>query len=538
MKNIGKTDILILNYYKEKEIIKLFVLFSKCMSRGKRYNGEQKLNVKKVIASVLVLVVLIMVIVLINKLLKNGSGKKTNEKIITNSYISVYTNGKWGVINSKGEYVIEPQYDNMVVIPDASKEIFIYQSNVDLEKNTFDSKAIDAKLNNLFGNYQKVEAVQRLNKDGSISYDNNVLKVSNDSKYGLINFNGTELLPCEYDSIEPIKYIKNSFETVKDGKKGVVDNSGSIIVENKYNEVAAVTEKYEDGYIVKDSNNKYGLINYNKKQVLECKYDKIQNVCGNDMYVVKSGNELQIVKNGGEVVTKSGFDEVAGIDTNIVIKKSGKFGIISSTGESLVNPTYSYIKYLFDGKYIAAKDDKYGVIDLNNQTIIDFKYTGMTYMSEEGFIEADVDYTNTELLDINFAVKAKGIVSEINTNHKFVKVRVGDTYKYYDFQLQEKSVKDFYPANTLYLSKQNGKYGFVDKNGIVIVDYIYDDATEQNDYGYAAVKKDGKWGTIDSTGKVTVEPQYELMQNPVISFIGKWHLAPDLNANYYTDTNE
>lgn len=134
MKNIGKTDILILNYYKEKEIIKLFVLFSKCMSRGKRYNGEQKLNVKKVIASVLVLVVLIMVIVLINKLLKNGSGKKTNEKIITNSYISVYTNGKWGVINSKGEYVIEPQYDNMVVIPDASKEIFIYQSNVDLEK--------------------------------------------------------------------------------------------------------------------------------------------------------------------------------------------------------------------------------------------------------------------------------------------------------------------------------------------------------------------------------------------------------------------
>lgn len=538
MKNIGKTDILILNYYKEKEIIKLFVLFSKCMSRGKRYNGEQKLNVKKVIASVLVLVVLIMVIVLINKLLKNGSGKKTNEKIITNSYISVYTNGKWGVINSKGEYVIEPQYDNMVVIPDASKEIFIYQSNVDLEKNTFDSKAIDAKSNNLFGNYQKVEAVQRLNKDGSISYDNNVLKVSNDSKYGLINFNGTELLPCEYDSIEPIKYIKNSFETVKDGKKGVVDNSGSIIVENKYNEVAAVTEKYEDGYIVKDSNNKYGLINYNKKQVLECKYDKIQNVCGNDMYVVKSGNELQIVKNGGEVVTKSGFDEVAGIDTNIVIKKSGKFGIISSTGESLVNPTYSYIKYLFDGKYIAAKDDKYGVIDLNNQTIIDFKYTGMTYMSEEGFIEADVDYTNTELLDINFAVKAKGIVSEINTNHKFVKVRVGDTYKYYDFQLQEKSVKDFYPANTLYLSKQNGKYGFVDKNGIVIVDYIYDDATEQNDYGYAAVKKDGKWGTIDSTGKVTVEPQYELMQNPVISFIGKWHLAPDLNANYYTDTNE
>ena len=28
-----------------------------------------------------------------------------------------------------------------------------------------------------------------------------------------------------------------------------------------------------------------------------------------------------------------------------------------------------------------------------------------------------------------------------------------------------------------------GKYGFVDKNGKVVVDYIYDDATEQNEYG-------------------------------------------------------
>ena len=103
---------------------------------------------------------------------------------------------------------------------------------------------------------------------------------------------------------------------------------------------------------------------------------------------------------------------------------------------------------------------------------------------------------------------------------------------------EEKEIKDVLSANTLYLSKQNGKYGFVDKNGVVIVDYIYDDATEQNEYGYAGIKKDGKWGAIDSTGKVIVNPTYTLSQNTVVSFIARWHLAPDLNANYYTDENE
>ena len=42
------------------------------------------------------------------------------------------------------------------------------------------------------------------------------------------------------------------------------------------------------------------------------------------------------------------------------------------------------------------------------------------------------------------------------------------------------------------MAKKDGKYGYVDKNNVVVVNYIYDDATEQNNSGYVAVKKDGK----------------------------------------------
>ena len=87
----------------------------------------------------------------------------------------------------------------------------------------------------------------------------------------------------------------------------------------------------------------------------------------------------------------------------------------------------------------------------------------------------------------------------------------------------------------MFLSKKNGKYGYINEAGEVVVDYIYDDATEQNKFGYVAVQKNGKWGSIDSEGEVVIKPTYELDNNIIINFIGKWHLGEDLNMNYYCE---
>ena len=75
----------------------------------------------------------------------------------------------------------------------------------------------------------------------------------------------------------------------------------------------------------------------------------------------------------------------------------------------------------------------------------------------------------------------------------------------------------------------------MDSKGNVVIDYIYDYAKEQNQYGYLAVKKDGVWGSIDKEGKTVIEPTYNLDNNLVIDFIGKWHLGQDLNMNYYCE---
>ena len=108
-------------------------------------------------------------------------------------------------------------------------------------------------------------------------------------------------------------------------------------------------------------------------------------------------------------------------------------------------------------------------------------------------------------------------------------------YKYYNFKLEEKPNTEILTENTIFLSKKDGKYGYVDKKGNVVVDYTYDDATEQNEYGFASVKKNGVWGSINKEGETVIEPTYNLDNYLVIDFIGKWHLGQDLNMNYYCE---
>ena len=253
------------------------------------------------------------------------------------------------------------------------------------------------------------------------------------------------------------------------------------------------------------------------------------------MYVVKENGTWKVIDEDENVKIEGGFDSVVEIQPNaITIQKNGTYGVVTENGQELIPVEYTSLTYAFDTNYIAQKEGKYGMIDTSNQTKMDFNYASIVYHREADFIQAENSDGQSELLDRNFAVKVTGIVSEINTNKNYIRVRVGEDYQYYNFRLEQKPNTEILSTNTLFLSKQDGKYGYVNGEGVVVINYIYDDATEQNNYGYVAVKKDGKWGAIDAQGNVVVEPTYTLENNLVVDFIGQWHLAEDINAYYYT----
>ena len=169
------------------------------MSRGKRYDGEQKLNIKKVFAVLIAILVIIMFVLGIQKLFdKEGS---IPQKAVALKYFPVYTNQKWGVIDSKGNVIIEPIYEEYIVIPDSSKPVFICTTDVNYSKNTYDTKVLNEKNEEIFTEYDLVEAIENYDSSNNLWYENNLLKVSKDNKYGIIDIHENIKVPFEYTEI-------------------------------------------------------------------------------------------------------------------------------------------------------------------------------------------------------------------------------------------------------------------------------------------------------------------------------------------------
>lgn len=503
------------------------------MSKGRRYDDEPKLNIKKVIATVVAIIVVIMFVVSIKKLLSNP--KKTKEVSTIETYFPAYTNKKWGVINKDGQLIIDAIYDEMITIPDNNKDLFICTYDVNYENETFSTKVINKDNSEILTNYNHVQAIE--NTDGNdIWYEPNILTFEQDGKYGLIDFDGKLILSAEYDNIYALEGAQKNIIIEKDGKKGLVNTSmGEIIIKPEYTKIACLTNSYENGYIVcKDG--KYGIISADAKIIFEPVYDEIKHVVANQYYAVVENGKLKVINELGETKLESGFDTIEEINgENITITSKGVYGVISLDGNSVINTEYEDLIYIFGSYYIAKKNGLYGVISTENKILIDFTYTSMEYIKTADFIQADKENYKTNLIDREFNVVLEDvIVSELNLEDGYVRVREGDEYNYYNFKFERKNNKEVLSTNTLFLVKEYGKYGYENKNGDRIVDCIYDDAKEQNKFGYCAVKKDGVWGALKSDGTIVMEPSIDLEENLYVDFIGDWHLDKDLALNVYT----
>ena len=503
------------------------------MSRGRRYE-ERKLNKKKVFAVILAFVVIIMSVFIIRGIFQKESSRG---EISSKTYFAAYQNNKWGVIDENGDTVIDPSYEEMIIIPDNKTDIFLCTYNVNFDTGEYSTKALNKENKEIFTEYTKIEAISNHDGNNNLWYENNVLKVQKDGKWGTINFEGESILNTEYENIEALLGIENALLIQKDGKYGVADREGRIILDTNYAEITNLGKTNRDGYIVKDDTGLYGIVDFSKKVVLQNQYQKIEKVYGNDLYVVTQDGSQKVVNANGEDVLTQGFEQISAIlktkDQGVIYISNGKYGVMSLTGEVLIGAEYDNLVEAKANIFIATKGEVQGIVDIENAEKVAFNYQSITY-NETGdvYIAEDESY-NSNILNGNFDVEQTGILIEINTDSGYFELRQDDEYKYYNFRFEEKDKKEILSNNTLYLDKKDNLYGYLDKEGNVVVEYMYDDATEQNEYGFAAVKKDGKWGAINNKGEVVQELTYQLDDYLIIDFIGKWHLGKDLNMNYY-----
>ncbi|MCI8482078.1 MAG: WG repeat-containing protein [Clostridia bacterium] len=307
------------------------------MSRGKRYDTQSKLNIKKVIAVIMAFAVMVMFVIAIITLLTSTTNEKTTS---ISNYYPVFTDNKWGVIDGTGEFVIAPTYDEMITIPDSKTDLFICVQNVDQETNNYTVKVLNAKNKEILTDYNQVEAIENIDYNNNMWYEEGVLKVKKQNQYGLVDFNQKEILKPEYEEITPLLGVKNSLILKKDGKVGLCDTKGNIIIKPEYKEIRSIQDQYQNGYIVINNEGKYGIIDFDSKVILEPEYEDIKQVAGGNIHIVKQNGVWKAISKEQELLSLSNYDNVTNIvQDKLIVVKNNQYGIITTENEEKIRTT-------------------------------------------------------------------------------------------------------------------------------------------------------------------------------------------------------
>ena len=489
-----------------------------------------------------------------------------------------YNEGNSQILNSQKEQILT-NYQNIEPI-----RLQNIASNLMFEKSV-----LSYKENDKYGliNFQGKKITKPIYDEISgLSYKEGELLVKQNDKYGVINIKGHKLIDIKYDKIAVDGYYTNDdgykkagyiiTTTTQEGYRyGYINYNGKLILKPEYNELSRITDitDNENAYLLCAKNGQFG-VNKNEKEIVKNEYQSISYDKTNNLLVVEKSKKYGIASLDGKVIVPAQFLQIdvignylyakneqgtivydnqgkeTNMDTNVAILDTGndkykikinnqngtKYGLITKEGKTLIEEKYSYMEYLYNDYFIVSNEkSKLGVID--NKDTVKIKIENDSVQKIEGTDLIQVVVANTTKLydkTMNNICEMENATVEVNND--YIKIYNDKQIQYFSKDGKELKNTETYPNNELFSKQENGKWGFVNKNGSVIIEAKYDKVTEFNEYGYAAVNKDGKWGAINQKGEEVVEPMYTINDNNEPSFIGKYYqVRYGFGEVYYTD---
>ena len=412
--------------------------------------------------NIIILVILAIIIIAIagyfaTQKIQEKNKKYEIETISEYKYFVLKENDKYGVIDAKGNKIIEAKYEN-VKIPNPEKPVFICYEG----ENT---KVINENGEEIFTEYQNIEPLRLKNILSDLMYEKSILKYSKDGKYGIIDLSGKKITNAIYEDIDTLQFKEGELLVKKDGKYGVINIKGATIVKAQYDKIE-VDKFYEEGnlykkagYIVSKTTEegyRYGYVNLEGKEIIEIKY--------NDLYRVM---------------------EVNSDDAYIICAENGKYGLLKNN-EKIIDNEYQSLLYNESNNTVTAlKGKKYGVLSLTGKTIIPFEYKQIDITGD--YIYATTTDENVKIFD------STGKETNMSENRAIMNVTNTD-YKIYMDTANGKTIYSIY--------RDEEK---ITKNEYTYLQYLYDNY-------FVACDTNGKLGVIDTNEKTKIEFNYNSIQ--------------------------
>lgn len=407
-------------------------------------------------------------------------------RICSNGYAFVQKNHKWGLIDKTGKIIVKPKFNNCYYSFDDVNGLAAVEIR---RKYVYEKFGITVYLRNWYkdrkpdwyvqGRYGYIDTTGKFVIKPQFHYadrfyPNGWARVE---KYGncgfpcakncLIDTKGKVVLKTDYyisyiNNNNNLIFIKPHREYMLEDREetGIMDMTGKIILEPRYK-----ISPWSYYYYIFLENGKYGIMNpFDKTIIVEPKFDNI-GYLHNGLAPAKINGKYGYIDTTGTFVIEPQFDKAGGFQGNLArVSVRHKYGFIDKTGMFVIEPQFDEAELFYNGLAQVFINDsiywnygKYGYVDTTGRMVIEPQFT--EWRDEYGFID--------------------------------------------DYHFQSGMAK----------FRQNGKYGFIDTTGKVVIepqyDHVWEDFYKNN---YAIVEINGKYGVIDKTGKFVIEPKYDHIQ--------------------------
>lgn len=349
----------------------------------------------------------------------------------------------------------------------------------------------DGLLYGLF-DLQLHEVIEVMYKDIQFfEHETNIFRVQLcDSRYAYINRHNEWIVSPDNFFIPEINRlwapdypcdnrIKVGSTDLVNRKYGFVDFQGTLAVALQYDDVF----RYSQGIAVVESKGKYGYIDLNGNQVVACIYEFCRTFKYN-IGVIGVGELCGAVNIYGESILEPQYKEIIPYWDNLMIVSMvtdsyTKYGIYTASGKQLVAFHYDEIRpYHMDGYLPVLKDKLWGLLNKDGIEVLPCKYSDISFIDNEGFVEVTIGKRKRAFIHLD--------------GHQIT------GYTNYLFGFKE----GLCPV-------KKKKWGFVDKQGIIVIPIAYLDVTSFNQ-GLARVQDiNGKFGCINKNNEFVIQPVYD-----------------------------